>query len=133
MRSDSLVGAHVLPDVLDQVQLRALGRQRHERDVGWHGQLLGCVSPSLVEDEGCARARRDGGGDLDQMQVHRPDVALGQDQADHHAVKRADRAEYGGGRGALIQHRDRPSAAFGPASPQLRLLTDAGLIAEPDF
>ena len=39
------------------------------------------------------RTRRDRASDLDQMQVHRLDVALGQDQADCLAVKRANRAE----------------------------------------
>ena len=86
-----------------------------------------------MDTEGRVRAWRDGDGDLGQMQVHRLDVALGQDQADRLAVQRADRTEYVGGRGALIQHCRRPSAAFGPASPQLRLLADAGFIAEPDF
>ena len=39
------------------------------------------------------RVRRNGCSDLGQMQVHRLDIALGQDQANRLAVKRADRAE----------------------------------------
>ena len=47
-------------------------------------------------------ARRNGGSDFGQMQIHRTDVALGQDQAGRLAVKRADRTKYVGRRGALI-------------------------------
>ena len=111
------IGSHVLPDVLDRVQFRALGWQRHECNVGRHDQLIGDVPSRLVQYKDRMRARRDRGGDLEQMQVHRPDVALGQYQADCFAVKRADRAEYVGRRSALIQHRDRPGAELGPAAP----------------
>jgi hypothetical protein len=41
---------HELPDILDRVQLWAFGRQRDDRDIGWHDELMGQV-PSEVAPE----------------------------------------------------------------------------------
>ena len=71
--------------------------------------------------------------DLLQMQVHRPRVAHGQDEAGALAVVGADRAEDVGRRGALIVRSRGPRSAPGPAARDLVLLADASLIAEPDF
>ncbi len=78
-------------------------------------------------------ARRDILGDFVQMQLHRLGIALGQDQADRLALFRADRAEDVGRGGALVTRRGRTRSAFCPASGDLVLLVDAGLVGEPDF
>ena len=43
--------AHELPEVLDRVQLGALGWQGHEGDVGWHDETMRQVPSSLVKEE----------------------------------------------------------------------------------
>jgi hypothetical protein len=43
--------AQVEPDSLDRVELRAVGRQVQEREVGWHLELLGTMPAGLVQDE----------------------------------------------------------------------------------
>lgn len=43
--------ADVLPDILDRVQFRRPGRQRHEGDVLRHDERLGHVPAGLVEDD----------------------------------------------------------------------------------
>ena len=77
--------------------------------------------------------RRDGGGNLGKMTVHRLDVAGGQDQTRRLAVLRTDRTKDIGGGCALILQRHRPRAALGPAPGDLRLLPDAGFISKPDL
>ena len=63
------VVADELPDVLDRVEFWALRRQRHERDVGRYGELVRQVPSRLVDEECGVTARRDGGGDLGQVQA----------------------------------------------------------------
>jgi len=75
----------------------------------------------------------DGLGDLGKMQVHRLDVAEGQDQACALAFGRADGAEDVGGLGTLIVRRRGSRAAQRPASRDLVLLADPGLVGEPDL
>ena len=70
--------------------------------------------------------------DFVQMQVHRRDVAEGQDQAGRLAQGRADRAEDIDRLGALIVWGNRPGAAPSPAPCDLVLLADSGFIAKPD-
>ena len=87
----------------------------------------------LIDQEDGVGARRDGRGDLGEVQVHRLGVAGGQDQGCALAVLRADRAEDVGRGGALVTRRARTGAALGPTAGDLVLLADAGLVGEPDF
>ena len=84
------------------------------------------------EDEGM-RARRDRLRDFVQVQGHALGGAAGQNQARALAVSRADRAEDVSRLGSLIFRRCGARAAFGPASRDLVLLPDPGLIREPDL
>jgi hypothetical protein len=67
------------------------------------------------------------------MQVHRLDIADGQDKPCAFAFFGADGAEDVGRSGALIVWGRGPCAALGPAPRDLVLLADAGFIGEPDF
>jgi len=87
------VVAHELPNVLGWIQLGTFGRQRQEGDIGRDDQLLGRMPAGLVEQENRTFAGSDSLVDLLQMQVHRPRVAHGKDEAGALAVVRADRAE----------------------------------------
>src|ERR1700709_1461051 len=78
-------------------------------------------------------ARRHPGRDLGQVQAHRLGVAPGQDQAGHSPGFGADGAEDVGGRRALVLRGRGPGAAPGPAPGNLVLLSDPGLVAEPNL
>src|SRR5712672_141554 len=127
------VGADELPEVLDGIELRAPWRQGQERNVVGHQQLAGHVPASLVEQEDGMSAGGDGLGDLDQVQPHALGGAAGQDQAGALTLFRADGAVEVGRSGALVLQGDGSGAALGPASGDLVLLTDPGLVLEPDL
>jgi hypothetical protein len=127
------VVAHELPDVLDGVQLGALRWERHERNGRWHDEVARQMPSGLVEEENRVLAGRDLGRDLGQVQGHRLGVAAGQDERCTLAVARADGPEDIGRSGALIVRGAGPCPASGPAPRDLVLLTDPGLIGEPEF
>jgi hypothetical protein len=93
----------------------------------------GKVPSRLVEQEYGVAARRDGGGDLCQVKVHRRGVSSGHDERRTFAQRGADGTEDVGGSGALIGGRGWPGSTPGPATRDLVLLTDPGFIGEPDL
>src|SRR3982074_1748942 len=127
------VVADELPDVFNRVEFRAFGRQRDERDVRRHDELVGQVPSGLVEDEHGVSAWRHRHRDLGQMQVHRGDVAAGQDEGGGLAVLGADGAGDIGSGVALIVRPRGSRAAPGPAPGDLVLLPDPGLVGKPDL
>ena len=78
-------------------------------------------------------ARRDGLGDLGEVQVHRLGIAGGQNEGRTLALLRADGAEDVGRGGALIAGRTWACAALGPPACDFVLLADARLVLEPNF
>ena len=128
-----LVVAHELPNVLDRVQLGALGRQWHDGDVRRHDEALGDVPAGLIDQQRTMFAGRHPGRDLGQVQAHCLGVAPGQDQAGHSPGLGADGAEDVGGRRALVLRGRGPGAAPGPPPGDLVLLSDPGLVAEPNL
>jgi hypothetical protein len=40
----------VAPDSLHRVQLRTIRRQEHQAHVGWEGEVLGCMRPTVVQE-----------------------------------------------------------------------------------
>lgn len=93
---------HELPDVLDRIELRRLSGQRDDGDVLGHVELGRGVPACLVHEQHGVRARGHGLRNLDEVEVHRLGVAKGQDEAGGLAIRRADRAEDGGGFRALV-------------------------------
>jgi hypothetical protein len=91
------------------------------------------VPAGLVDQEDGVGSWRDGCGDLCKVQVHRLSVAGWQDQGCALALLRADRSEDVGGGRALVPRRAWTGAAPGPAAGDFVLLTNAGLVGEPDF
>lgn len=87
----------------------------------------------LIDQEDSVSTRRDGLGDLDEMQVHRLGIAGWQYQGCTLAVLRADGAEDVGGVGTLIAGCTGTCAALGPTAGDLVLLANTGLVCEPDF
>ena len=78
-------------------------------------------------------ARRNFLGDLDQVQVHRFGIAQGQDQACALALLGADGPEDIGRGGSLIARGRRPGSTLGPTPGELVLLSDPGLVGEPNL
>src|SRR3954468_5521607 len=96
-------------------------------------KFLGLMPARLVhQDEGmrpgCNRLRN-----LLQVQGHALGRAAGQNQARALALGRTDGPEEVGRGGPLVLGGGRARAAFGPASRDLVLLPDPGLIGEPDL
>ena len=75
--------------------------------------------------------RRNLGGGLGEMQVHRLGVATRHDERRAFALLGADRAKDIGRSGSLIARGAR--AALGPSPRDLVLLADARLVGEPDL
>ena len=127
------VVAHELPDVFDRVELGAFRRQGDNGDVGWHNESRRHVPASLIDQEDGVGTRRDGLGDLREMQVHRLGIAGGQDKGRALALFWADSSEDIGRSSALIAGSARAGAALGPSARDLVLLADARLILEPNL
>ena len=127
------VVADELPDILDRVELGTLWRERDDGDVGRDDEIPGQVPGGLIEEKHGVRARRDGGGDLGQVQVHGGGVAEGQDEASALALLRADGAKDVGRDRSLVVRCAGPRAALCPASCDLVLLADPRLVGEPDL
>jgi len=127
------VGAHVLPDVLDRIELGRFRRQRQEGDVAGNRELMGEMPAGLVEQQDGMSAGRHRAGDFGEVQGHGGGVAERQDETGGGAARRADRAEDIGRLRALVVRRRWPGAAPGPAPGDLVLLPDPGLILEPHF
>ena len=87
------VVAHKLPDVLDGVELWALGWQRDDADVVGHDELSGHVPTGLIHQHDRVSAGGDGEGDFGKMQGHHLCIAEGQNKAGTLALLGADRAE----------------------------------------
>jgi hypothetical protein len=127
------VVAHELPEVLDRVQFGTFGRQRHESDVGGHGEVMRQVPSRLVEDDDGVPTWADLCGNLGQVQGHGFGVAGGQDEGRTLSLLRTDGAEDVGRGGALVAWCRGSRAPPGPAPGDLVLLADASLIGEPDL
>lgn len=87
----------------------------------------------LIDQQDGMGTGGNGLGNLREVQVHRLGVAGRQNQGSALALLGADRAEDVGGSGALIAGCARASAALRPPTGDLILLTDAGLVLEPNL
>lgn len=127
------VVAHELLDVLDRVELGALGWQRDDADVAGDLELAGGVPSGLIHQHNRVSAGRNGKRYLGQVQGHGLGVAEGQNQPSALAMFRADRAEYIGRFCPLILRRRGSAPTPRPAPRDLVLLANAGFSLEPDL
>ncbi|KAL5684474.1 hypothetical protein EMGR_001227 [Emarellia grisea] len=88
-----LVAAQVLPDVLDGIELRRVGRQDHNGNRVGNDEGITLVPAGAVHDQDGVSPRCHGAGDLDQMRVQTLGVGARHHQARAHAASRADGAE----------------------------------------
>src|ERR1017187_1682410 len=87
----------------------------------------------LIDEEDGVGSWCDRLGDFHEMQVHRFDIAEGQDQGGSLSLLRADGSEDVGRGGSLIPRSARASAALGPPAGDLVLLANARFIREPNL
>src|SRR5664280_74865 len=127
------VVAHVLPDVFNGIEFRAFWRQCENGDVGGNEQSCRQMPSGLVDEEDGVGSWCDRLGDFCEVQVHRFDIAGGQDKSSALALFRTDGSEDVGRGGALIPRSARASAALGPPAGDLILLTNARFIREPNL
>lgn len=125
------VAAHELPDILDRIELRAFGRQRHDADIIRQDEFVGDVPAGLIHEQDGMGPGRNGLGDFSEMQVHGIGVAERQDEPCTLAVRGADRAEDIGRGGPLVMRRRRTRSTAGPTARDLVLLPYPCLVLEP--
>jgi hypothetical protein len=125
--------AHELPDVFLRIQLRALCRQRDQRDVRGNIRSARQTPSGLIEKKDGVCARGGLRGDLGEMQVHRLGDTTRQDERGAFVLLRTDRAEDIGRGGSLIAGGAWARAALGPTTGDLVLLADPRLVGEPDL
>ena len=125
--------AHILPNVLNRIELGRLGRKGYERHVFGHLQLRGHVPPSLIDEQNGVGAGFHSQRDLLEMQLHGLGVAKWKNQTGRLAERGTDGAEDIGRGGSLTLQGERSRAAFGPASRDFVLLANAGFVLEPQL
>ena len=127
------VAAQIFPDVFDRIEFGSVGWQAHKGDVFGGRERGGNVVAGAVEDESGVATCRHLAADGLQMQRHGLGVRGRHDQARCDATLRTGRAEQVGPVVALVVRRAGPRSTLGPDAGQRALLTDPGLILEPDF
>lgn len=127
------VGAQVLPDVFDGVQLRRSGWQQDYGQVLWHVEFGGCMPACPVhEDDGMGLAG-DVFADLVEMQLHRFGVGPRQHESGAGAPLGTDGAEQVGILVSLVGRQTGACALLCPDAGSAVLLTKPCLILEPYF
>lgn len=87
----------------------------------------------LIEQQNSMGSRRHRSGDLGQMQSHGGGIAARQNKAGGDALSRANGPEDVGRARPLIVRRRGARPALRPSAGDLVLLSDPGLVLEPDF
>jgi hypothetical protein len=123
--------AHELRDVLRRVQFGRFRRQGQDGDVVGDRQPGREVPSGLIEEQDGVCAGRDSSGNFLQVQGHRLGGTARQNETGPLALGRTDGTE--GRLGSLVARGRGTSSALGPAAGDLVLLTDPGLVGEPNF
>jgi len=127
------IGAQILPDVLDRIQLRGARRQEDRRNVFGDAELSRRMPSGAIKQQDGVRALCHVARDFIEMKLHGGGVGEGQGERRALAARRADRAEEIGVFVALIGRLAWPRAALGPLPNKAVLLADASFILKPDF
>jgi len=87
----------------------------------------------LIEQKHGMSAALNRSADLGKMILHGGRVAIWHDEPGAFALRRTDGAENVSPFGTLVVRRGRPASTPRPAAGDLVLLSDQGLVLEPDF
>jgi hypothetical protein len=115
------------PDALDRVQLRRIGRQRNQRDIGGHSEGVRTMPAGLIEDHDCMLVRCDSFRKAVEEDLHRGRIGMGQHQREGVVRARLDGSEDVGEGEALVA---KPRRALAPPPPKV---ADAAFLADPGF
>ena len=122
----------VEPHPLDRVQLRRIGRQRYQRDVGGYDQTTRSVPACLIEHHDSVVVRGQGRCKGIEELLHRLGVRVRHDEreavigAGFHGCENVGECE------ALVAKAGRALAAFPPHVAGSALLPDARLVLEEE-
>ena len=125
--------AQVEPDPLDRIEFRAVGRQRHERQIVGGGQRPLVMPAGAVEHDDGVGIGRQRGGELGQKQVHRCGIDDRQHQREVFAGGGADGGEDIGPLVALLREAGGTLALQPPAVAYPPLVADARLVLKPEL
>ena len=82
------IGLQVVEDVFHRIQLRAVGREPHERQICRDYEIVGPVPSGAVENDHGVSSRLHLVGDFGEMPVHLASIGLVTDVADGGTRKR---------------------------------------------
>ncbi len=120
----------VEPHALDRVQLGRVGRQRQQRDVVGHRQVVSDVPSGLIGEHGHVLVVGDRGGEAIEELLHRLGIGPRHHQSEGVVGAGLDGGEDVGEREALVGKAWRALAPRPPDVADAALLADARLILE---
>lgn len=127
------VGAEELPDILDGVQLWSARGQKDQRHVPGDVERARGVPAGAVEQQDSVRVFGDRAGDFVEVELHRCCVGVGHGERRAGSARRTNRPEQPGALITLVGGLARPRSASCPLADDSVLLTDPGLVLEPDL
>lgn len=129
-----LVASQISPDVFHRVQFRRIGWQPEQGDVVGHAEPAAWLMPSgAVADQNGVGARRDHGGDLDEMLIHRLGIDRRHDDRRAHRALGADCPKQIDGIVPIVAHHGHTRADQSPSIGVGSLLSNTGFILEPNL
>ena len=125
--------AQVLPDVLDRVQLGRARGQQDDGEVFRDLELVAAVPSGTVHQDDTMGLGSDVAADLVGMHLHGGCIGEGEHESGALGSHGADGAEQVGVGVALIGGQARPRTRLCPNSHAAVLLSQSGLVLEPDL
>src|SRR4030095_12860607 len=126
VREEALL--EVEPHPLDRIELRRIGRQGHERDVGRHAERARVMPAGLIKHHDDVLIVGDGGSEAVEELLHRLDVGIGHDEGKAVVGAGLNASKDVGECEALIAEPRRALAALPPDMTGPTLLADPRLV-----
>ena len=128
-----VVASQVVPQILDGIEFRGIGRQLHQCDVGWNLQCFGRVEAGLVPDQHGVDTGSEFLCELVEELIDDMGVQVGSEQSDALSALRTDTREHVEIVVLRLSHCPGTRAGLGPHAGQRALLSEARFILEPDL
>lgn len=128
-----VVTSQVVPQILNGIELRRIGWQLHERDIGGNLQCFGRVEACLVPDHHGVHTRSELLCELGEELIDDMGVQVGSEQSNALSTLRTDAREHVKVVVLRLPHRPGTRAGFGPHAGQRALLSEARFVLEPNL